>query len=82
MVSVSRFNISWLVTKSGSLSVLSDPGMPVKSGSAVACAVVVDDTPESVLSVCLFGLLAASFASEEIVCFWAATLVPNGALLG
>ena len=81
-MSVFRFNISRLVTKSGSLSVLSDLGTPAKSGSAVACAVDVDDMPESVLSVCLFGLLAASYASGEIVCFWAATLVPNGALLG
>ena len=39
-------------------------------------------TPESVLSLSLLSLFEASIASGEVVCFWAATLVAEGALLG
>ena len=41
-----------------------------------------DVTPESVLSLSLLSLYEASVASGEVVCFWAATLVAEGILLG
>ena len=57
--------------------------------SVMACIVDVDvggmpenGTPDSVLSISLLSLFEASFASGEVVCFWVATLVAEGAPLG
>ena len=69
-------------------------GMPVNSVSVIVNVVDVDAdgtpeggmpedvTPESVLSLSLLSLFEASISSGEVVCFWAATLVAEGALLG